>query len=102
MTEFTGSLPPPPSADKIHLAIASLIIFGLLLFPAIWITWKHGKRGMICWPIFVSFFPLRFVSDAWQIAQRNEPEIPNTVTIMTNAGSIACLSLTLIGMVYEV
>lgn len=95
-------LPPPPSADKINLAIADLTIYGILLFPVIYITWRHGRAGMVCWPIFLSYFPLRFVSDAWQVAKRHEPEIPNTVAIMTNAGSIACLSLTLIGMVYEV
>ncbi|KAH7368031.1 hypothetical protein B0T11DRAFT_59761 [Plectosphaerella cucumerina] len=96
------AMPPPPSAAKINLAIADLVIYAILFFPVIWIAWKYGKKGMVCWPIFVTYFPLRFVSDAWQVAKRNEPEIPNTVAIMTNAGSIACLSLTLIGMVYEV
>ncbi|KAH6695742.1 hypothetical protein F5X68DRAFT_147629 [Plectosphaerella plurivora] len=95
-------MPPPPSAAKVNLAIADLVIYAILFFPVTWITWKHGKTGMVCWPIFISYFALRFVSDAWQVAKRNEPELPNTVAIMTNAGSIACLSLTLIGMVYEV
>ena len=97
-----ADLPPPPSADKINLAIADLVLYILLLFPVIRITWRHGKAGMVCWPIFISFFPLRFVSDAYQIVKRNEPAIPNAVAIMTNAGSIACLSLTIIGLIYEV
>ncbi|KAI8691914.1 hypothetical protein NCS56_00185100 [Fusarium sp. Ph1] len=98
----TADLPPPPSSDKINIAIADLVIYILLLFPVIRITWRHGKSGMVCWPIFLSYFPLRFVSDAYQIANRDEPEIPNAVAIMTNAGSIACLSLTIIGLIYEV
>ncbi|CAH0020864.1 unnamed protein product [Clonostachys rhizophaga] len=97
-----NSLPDPPSPDKLNLAIAELVLYAVLFIPVIWITWKHGKAGMTCWPIFVSYFPLKFVSDAYQIAKRNEPEIPNVVIIMTSAGSIACLSLTIIGMIYEV
>ena len=94
--------PEGPMNKPHHLAIADLVLYILLLFPVIRITWRHGKAGMVCWPIFISFFPLRFVSDAYQIAKRNEPSIPNAVAIMTNAGSIACLSLTIIGLIYEV
>ncbi|KAH8669058.1 hypothetical protein BX600DRAFT_266674 [Xylariales sp. PMI_506] len=93
---------PPPSASIINLAIADLAIYAVLLLPTIYITWKHGKAGMVCWPIFLSYFPLRFASDIYQIVHRNDPELPNEVVIMTNAGSIACISLALIGVVYEV
>lgn len=92
----------PPAASKINLAIADLVLHAILFFPTIWITWRHGKAGMVCWPIFLSYFPLRFVSDAYQISHRHDPEIPNTVVIMTNSGSIACLTLALIGIIYEV
>lgn len=101
MSDATSTI-APPSASIINLAIADLAIYGALFFPTCWITWKHGKTGMVCWPIFLSYFALRFVSDAYQIAHRNDPNIPNTVAIMTNAGSLACLSLTIIGILYEV
>ncbi|PSR80517.1 hypothetical protein BD289DRAFT_62782 [Coniella lustricola] len=91
----------PPSASIIDLAIVDLILYAVLLPPAIFITWKHGKTGMICWPIFVSYFGLRFASDIYQIVNRNEPLQYNQVAIMTNAGSLACLSLLIIGLVYE-
>ncbi|KAM5349517.1 hypothetical protein ACJ41O_006022 [Fusarium nematophilum] len=90
-----------PSTESVNLSYASLGIFGALLIPAVYITYKHGKPGMICWPIFVSYFGLRFASDGYHISRRNDPEESTTVTMMTNAGSLACLSLTLIGMVYE-
>ncbi|KAJ4253889.1 hypothetical protein NW762_010287 [Fusarium torreyae] len=67
-------MPDPPSASIINLTIADLAIYAVLLFPVIRITWKHGKSGMI----------------------------PNPVVIMTNAGSIACMSLTIVGVIYEV
>lgn len=102
MSESAAASLPPPSSDIVNLAIADLVIYAVLFFPTCWITWKHGKNGMVCWPIFVSYFGLRFASDAYLIAHRADPLLPNTVAIMTNAGSLACLSLTIIGMLYEV
>lgn len=90
-----------PSQASVNLSYASLGIFGALFLPAVFIAWKHGKAGIICWPIFVSYFGLRFASDAYHIMRRHDTQEENTVTLMTNAGSIVCLSLTLIGMVYE-
>lgn len=94
----TGS---PPSASIIDLAIVDLVLYIVLLPPTLYITWKHGKTGMICWPIFVSYFGLRYASDIYQIVNRNEPLQYNEVAIMTNSGSLACLSLLIIGLVYE-
>ena len=91
----------PPSTSIINLAIADLAIYLALLGPTFWIIWKHGKTGMVCWPIFVSYFALRFASDIYQIIHRHDPLQYNEVIIMTNSGSLACLSLVLIGLVYE-
>jgi tryptophan-rich sensory protein len=92
---------PPPQTSVINLAIIELIIYSLSLPLALYITWKHGKKGMTAWPLFVSFLGMRIVSDAYQITNRAQPNIPNVVIIITNAGSVTCLQLTLIGMVYE-
>ncbi|KAF7534893.1 hypothetical protein G7054_g5836 [Neopestalotiopsis clavispora] len=92
---------PPPSASLINLAIAEIVIYVVLLPPVLWITWKHGKDGMTCWSILVAFYGMRFASDIWQIMSRNEPNIPGALIIITNAGSIACLTLALIGILYE-
>jgi hypothetical protein len=90
-----------PSANTINLAIAETVIYGLALVPMGYITWKHGRMGMVCWPIVLSFFVMRLVADIYQIVNREQPEQPNQVSIMTTSGSIACLSLGLIGVVYE-
>lgn len=92
---------PPVSTNVINLAIADLIIYALLLPPTIWITWKHGKAGMVAWPIFVSYFGLRFIADIYQIVNQDKPLIPSAIVLFTTAGSIACLTLTLIGVIYE-
>lgn len=94
-------LPGPPSDSIIDLAIAELSIYIVLFVPTLWITWKHGKAGMTCWGIFVCIFPMRFASDIYQVLHRHDPAIPNAALIVTQAGTLACLSMTVIGLVYE-
>ncbi|EXF81454.1 hypothetical protein CFIO01_07697 [Colletotrichum fioriniae PJ7] len=101
MAEAAAHNFPPVSSEVVNLAIAELVLYGLMFPPAVWITWKHGKKGMVCWPIFVSHFGMRFIADIYQVIKRDEPLLPNQFNIMTSAGSLACLSLTLIGIVYE-
>ncbi|KAH8198657.1 hypothetical protein TruAng_007198 [Truncatella angustata] len=93
---------PPASASLINLAIVEIVIYVLLLPPLLYITWKHGKNGMTCWSLLVSFYGMRFASDIWQIMDRNKPNVPGALLIITNAGSIACLTLGLIGILYEI
>ena len=92
---------PPVASDVVNLACADLAIYILLLPPTLWITWNHGKLGMVTWPVLLSFLAIRYVADIYQIIQRHDPLIPNVVYIMTKAGSIACLTLALIGIIYE-
>jgi hypothetical protein len=100
MEEALASL-PPVAVEVVNLAYADLVIHSILLPAGAWITWKHGKAGIVCWPIFLSYFALRLVADIYQIIHRKEPLIPNQVLILTTSGSIACLSLTIIGIIYE-
>lgn len=92
----TASIPLATDAD-LGLAVTELVVYALMLLPVLWATWKHGKSGVVCWPIFVSYLGLRFAADIRQIQSRNGPLIPDLVVSMTNAGSIACLTLTIIG-----
>lgn len=95
-------LPPPPSTKEINLAYADIVVHAVLLPIVLYITWKHGKKGMVCWPILFSFFVLQFVNRGYQLAHKDQSDIPNAVSIFTHAGGIACLLLTLIGIIYEV
>ncbi|KAF4459903.1 hypothetical protein FALBO_13337 [Fusarium albosuccineum] len=94
-------MPGPPSAGSIDLSITALVIFGILFFPTVYITYKHGKPGMMCWPILVSFFLMRFAYDIEHILRRNEPDIPTAVTMITYPGIVVCLAYTIIGMIFE-
>lgn len=92
---------PPPSANLISLSQADLGISCIFLLLGGYITWRHGKTGMVCWPIFLSAFIARIIADAYLLANQDEPLLPNAVTSMTGAAVTACLSLTLIGAVYQ-
>lgn len=87
--------------NVVNLAYADLLIHALLLPPAIWIAWRHGKKGLLCWPIFLSYFILRYIADLYQIFNRDKPVQPSAVTIFTVGGSVQCLTLTLVGIIYE-
>ncbi|KAH6986670.1 hypothetical protein EDB80DRAFT_590106, partial [Ilyonectria destructans] len=63
---------------------------------------KYGKALIICWPTFMLYFGLRFASDAYYIINQYNTQKENTVTLMTNAGSIIYLLLTLIDIVYKI
>ncbi|KAH7014911.1 hypothetical protein EDB80DRAFT_748067 [Ilyonectria destructans] len=89
------------SSETIRLYYASLVIFGALFAPTLLIAYKHGKPGMLCWPIFVGSFGLRLMADAYHITRRHDAEEYDAITIITSTGIIATLSLTLLGMIYE-
>lgn len=90
-----------PSDESVNLAIASIIIFGALFLPTLYIAYEHGKRGRQCWPILISFFLIRLISDAYFVSRRKEPESSTPVAIVGSAGSTATQSLASIGLIYE-
>lgn len=92
---------PPVSENVVNLAYADLAIYIFALPPTIWIAWQHGKAGLTAWPLLISFYFTRYVSDIYQVVRRHDPLLPDVVFIMTKAGAIACLTLTLIGLIYE-
>lgn len=92
---------PPPAANVIGLAIADFVISVLLLPVSIWVTWKHGRLGTVCWPIFITFFLSRWVDDLYLLIERHEPLVPGALNICMQAAAICCLLLGLLGAVYE-
>ncbi|KAJ4422542.1 hypothetical protein N0V82_002770 [Gnomoniopsis sp. IMI 355080] len=44
---------------------------------------------------------MRYASDIYQIIHRHDPGVTNACLIVTEAGTLACLSMTIIGLVYE-
>lgn len=92
---------PPPSSGLIALTSVELVCYILLLGPALWVTWKHKVAGMTWTTILVSYLGLSYASEIFLLINRNEPLEPGVLLIITNAGFIACLTLTIIGLVYH-
>ncbi|KAF3762926.1 hypothetical protein M406DRAFT_72895 [Cryphonectria parasitica EP155] len=96
----TVDIPPPPQS-VINLAWADLIFAFIFLFINGWIAWKHGKAGMVCWQILLPAFIARIIADIYQIINKDQPMIPTAVSTMTASAVLACISLALIGIIYE-
>ena len=91
----------PQSREQINLAIAELVIYTILLPLVLYIAWKHGKKGLLCWPLLASFLVMRFVADGFIIADSSDVERNTIASLFTTAGSITCLTFTIVGMTFE-
>lgn len=99
--ESAASSIAPPSEQVIHLTQADLGISCVFLLLCGYITWQHGKTGMVCWPIFITAFIARIIADAYLLANQDDPLIPSAVSTMTDAAVVTCVSLAIIGTVYQ-
>jgi len=69
------------------LYIATLIIYIILIQPAIYCLWKHGKRGILGWLYLQLFCAVRCVGSALTIHDEN-----------THTGGIASGILNSVGL----
>lgn len=83
------------------LVYADLVISALLLPVSGYVSFQHGKAGMAGWPCIPSVFAARIIQDGYQISIKDQPLIPGAVLIITNAAVFACISLALMGIIYE-
>lgn len=92
----------PNTTSSINLAIASVTVHSTLVPVVAWITWKHCQKGLVCWPLLLSYPGMRIAEDVYIIIRRHEPAVGNTFTLTVGAGLVTCLTLALVGVVYEV
>ncbi|KAG6007979.1 hypothetical protein E4U21_005213 [Claviceps maximensis] len=96
------AIPTPADAGDVDLAIANLVLHAPLFPLACYIAWKHGKRGMNCWPPFVTSFILIFLSTGWKISYRDDDSRYDVVSKYTGGAIVNMLTFSLIGLVYEI
>ncbi|KAF5632046.1 alcohol dehydrogenase 2 [Fusarium sp. NRRL 52700] len=101
MSTHNPQLPSPPTTACIGLSATALITFSILLFPALYVAYKHRKTGQAWFPPFIIFFIFRISSDIYYLSRRNEPDIPTAYAMIAAAASTATLSVTIIGIIYE-
>ncbi|GKU11107.1 hypothetical protein FLAG1_10368 [Fusarium langsethiae] len=93
--------PSPPTTACIGLSATALIVFVALLFPALYVAYKHRKVGQAWFPPFIIFFIFRITSEIYYLSRRNEPDTPTTYAMVAAAASTATLSATIVGLIYE-
>lgn len=92
---------PPPSSSVINLAYVETVMSGIMLPIVGFVAWKHGKAGMTCWQIYIMAFAARIIADVYLIVNKDKPYLPTAVSTMTESAVIACISLGIIGIIYE-
>ncbi|KAF5559217.1 hypothetical protein FMEXI_90 [Fusarium mexicanum] len=101
MSTSSSQPPSPPTTACIGLSATALIVFTILLFPAVYVAYKHRKVGKAWFPPFIIFFIFRITSEIYYLSRRNEPDIPTAYAMVAAAASTATLSVTIIGIIYE-
>lgn len=101
MSTSNSQPPSPPTTACIGLSATALIVFTILLFPALYVAYKHRKVGQAWFPPFIMFFIFRITSDIYYLSRRNEPDIPTTYAMIAAAASTGTLSVAIIGIIYE-
>lgn len=102
MSESTDtSTIAPPTQDVINLDIVD-VAFAIPFFIVCgYIAWRHGKAGMVCWHILIAAFVARAIAAIYQITTKDQPMVPSVVSTMSDSAVLACISLALIGIIYE-
>ncbi|KAF5967709.1 hypothetical protein FBULB1_11089 [Fusarium bulbicola] len=101
MSTSSSQPPSPPTTACIGLSATALIVFTILLFPAVYVAYKHRTTGKAWFPPFIIFFIFRITSEIYYLSRRNEPDIPTAYAMVAAAASTATLSVTIIGIIYE-
>ncbi|KAF5974365.1 hypothetical protein FCOIX_8308 [Fusarium coicis] len=101
MSTSNSQPPSPPTTACIGLSATALIVFTILLFPALYVAYKHQKVGQAWFPPFITFFIFRITSEIYYLSRRNEPDIPTAYAMIAAAASTGTLSVTIIGIIYE-
>ena len=79
-----------------QLAVSSIVIYALLLLPAIYCLWHHGKHGIIGWAYLVAFCTLRIIGAALEIQNSRS----STAQIISAVG-LSPLILAILGILHE-
>jgi hypothetical protein len=88
----------------LQLAVAQLVIFTILFLLTIYISWKHGKMGMVAWPLLNSMCILQMVAAILHIMNQEKPLQEYTGSAgfaITTSGSIATLILAAVGVIHQ-
>ncbi|KAH8811410.1 hypothetical protein F5884DRAFT_273453 [Xylogone sp. PMI_703] len=83
-----------------HLALAQLIIYAILALPILFITFRHGKAGLLGWFYCFAFCTLRLVGSGMQVSASKKGTTNTTAAIISSIG-LSPLLLATGGILHE-
>ncbi|KAL2053451.1 hypothetical protein ABVK25_006445 [Lepraria finkii] len=82
------------------LAIATLIIYLILIQPVLYCLWKHGKRGFLGYFLLNSFCLLRIIGSA-VVIHADATHTNNKNTLLINSIGLSPLLLACAGVLHD-
>lgn len=68
------------------LSIAELVIYIVYLQPALFLLWKHGRRGFLGWFYVQVFCVLRIVGSIIDLIAESNPSFTNDSLLISSIG----------------
>jgi hypothetical protein len=86
-----------------RLAVAEIVLYVFLLPILAFVTFKHGKIGMVAWPTLVGVCAMRITDASVLVANRGNPEATAVIitSAFTSSGTLGALALAPTGVLYE-
>jgi hypothetical protein len=95
-------LPPKPAYQfDVDDRLAEAVIYAILLFPALYLLWKHGKRGILIWPALVAFCLVRIAADAIYMWPSGDIMKVGAGWVVTSAMSLILVVMLPMGLNFE-
>ncbi|CAF9928923.1 MAG: hypothetical protein ALECFALPRED_004175 [Alectoria fallacina] len=83
------------------LAIASLVIYAILLQPTLYCFWAHGRRGFLGWFYLQIFCLLRIIGNAVELHEAATPTPTSSHVLLINNIGLSPLLLATAGILHE-
>ena len=84
-----------------HLAIATLVIYAILLQPTLYCFWAHGRPGFLGWFYLQIFCLLRVVGNAVELHVSTNPNPKSSHVQLINNIGLSPLLLATAGILHE-
>jgi hypothetical protein len=95
-------LPPKPAYQfDVDDRLVEAVIYAILLFPTLYLLWKHGKRGILVWPLLAAFCIIRIAADAIFMWPTGDLIKVGAGYLVTTALSLIILVMLPVGLNFE-
>ena len=82
------------------LAVATVVIYAILVQPVLYCLWKHGRHGILGWLALQSFCLLRIIGNAVLLHAEATNTSSSNALLISNVG-LSPLLLASLGILHE-